>query len=135
MIEINQYIIHSEIKDCFAHTRSTEAAFQEDCGLDHELSKCKVFPKGMPIEEAAVTTTHRSPNALSPVTRVFHVFTCRILGERTATLHPSHRSTHKGSRFHVFTCRILGERFAKGIIFFYQAASTTTISVLICLNF
>ena len=27
----------------------------------------------------------------------FHVFTCRILGERFATLPPSHRSTHRGA--------------------------------------
>ena len=27
----------------------------------------------------------------------FHVFTCRILGERSATLPPSHRSTHRGA--------------------------------------
>ena len=40
-------------------------------------------------------------------THVFTFFTCRILGERFATLPPSHRSTHRGALglrgFHVFT--------------------------------
>jgi ABC-type Fe2+-enterobactin transport system substrate-binding protein len=27
-------------------------AFKEDCGLDLKLDKCKIFRKGMPIEEA-----------------------------------------------------------------------------------
>ena len=31
---------------------SKKHAFKEDCGLDLQLGKCKMYLKGMPIEEA-----------------------------------------------------------------------------------
>ena len=44
--------IHSELKDCLLILAELKHAFKEDCGLDLQLGKCKIFLKGMPIEEA-----------------------------------------------------------------------------------
>ena len=44
--------IHSELKHCLLILAELKHAFKEDCGLDLQLGKCKIFLKGMPIEEA-----------------------------------------------------------------------------------
>ena len=44
--------IHSELKDCLLILAELKHAFKEDCGLDLQLGKCKIFLKGMPIEDS-----------------------------------------------------------------------------------
>jgi len=44
--------IHSELKDCLLILAELKHAFKEDCGFDLKLGKCRIFLKGMPIEEA-----------------------------------------------------------------------------------
>ena len=44
--------IHSKLRDCLLILAELKHAVKEDCGLDRTLGKCKIFRKGMPIEEA-----------------------------------------------------------------------------------
>ena len=44
--------IHSELKDCLLILAGLKHAFKGNCGLDFQLGKCKIYLKGMPMEEA-----------------------------------------------------------------------------------
>ena len=84
--------------------RSSQLMSAAVCGCERPESPLSIFLEKDNFSTAVLYSTNKSlykTKQLNTFER-FHVFTCRILGERFATLPPSHRSTHSYP-----TCRFI----------------------------